>query len=94
VELDHLDVVGKGVNWKFYTFCNGYKVRLVGFALVGLEDSESLDVSTKGLVKFELAESEAAGLLVEKSACVEHCLAIFSSHLIEEKCLVRLPNSP
>ena len=92
MELHHLDVVGESVNWKFNSFCDCYEVSLVWLALVGLEDSESLHVSAKGLIQLELSESETTGLLVEEGTCVEYCLAFFSSHLIEEKCLVLLRN--
>jgi len=93
VKLDHFNVVSESINWKFNTLSDCYEVSWLWLAFVGLEDSKCLQIFLKGLIQLELFESEATGLLVEKYTCVEYCLAFFSSHLIEEKCLMRLQYS-
>jgi hypothetical protein len=92
IKLDQLHAVRKGIKWHLFALHNRNKIVCFNFTVMGLVNSNWLQVTFQNIVVFELAHTNATGLPIEKASRVKYGLSLVASHRSEKVSFFGLAN--
>jgi len=84
VELNHFNTIGECIKRHFCSFGNSDEFFLILVNSMARVQSQRTQVPFQGFLVLEVSRAQATYLHIEVLSCIEHCLLLFSCHLIEQ----------
>ena len=84
IELNHFNAVRESIERHLGTLSDGNELFIVILDAVASEKSDGAKMSMQRFLELKIGWAETRDLHVEELGCIEYCLFILSSHLIEK----------